>query len=203
MAATTPKSNWLRSEASKLPGGVPTLPEDSISLLEQAELAEAGGAYDAAAMACRAAVEAAGWQALYLQRTGPGVWQESGVPRHPNGERLKLDLRRIIEGLRHHSILTAPTAGITGTIKDRGDTVLHIVEKSSREWERAKTKVLAKVLKTGKMQKLPPRLARVSRPEARRLIQDTAEVLLEIYRRAPDRSGPSPYLQYPEPTSAE
>lgn len=183
--------------------GVWSLPTDSVRIFAEAGLSAKSGAYNAAAVMCRAAIEAAGWQALYLQAVGPAVWTEAAVPRHPNGERVRLNLVKIIEGLQHHGVLNKKSAAEADKVRLRGDTVAHLVENTARTWEKKRTEILAELAKKGTLQPLPQLLQEVSEAEAVELLEMTATVLTEIFRGVPKRTGPTPFLRTPEPSTAD
>jgi hypothetical protein len=183
--------------------GVWSLPTDSVEVFAEACLAAKAGAHNAAAMMCRASIEAAGWQALYLRAVAPGVWVEESVPRLPNGERVRLSLALIIEGLEHHGVLSGARASEADNVRKRGDTVAHIVESTARKWEKERPKILAELAKSGKLAPLPRFLQGVSDVEAIEILESTATVLAEIFRGVQGRTGPTPYLLPPAPSTAD
>lgn len=196
---------WFTEEMdSAFLGGMRPLPNESTDFLAEAIRASKGEAYDAAALACRAAIETAGWQSLYLERVAYTTsWVSTAMPRKPNGEPYWLRLDDILEGLGHFRILGGEFLAKAGTVKARGEMVAHLVQKYERTLESHARKW---VKNPRPIKGIPPWAnikTRVSAKEGARLIQLTAEVLLELHRQVPKRTGPTRFVRWPEASLAD
>lgn len=183
--------------------GVRPLPNESLDLLVQAILAHKGGAYSAAAIVCRASVEAAGIQALYLQRTGPRSWSQLLVPLRPDGEPFYLQLGSVLKGLKLYGVLDESASGDAQKVKDAGDRVAHTVERQEREFKDFFVKLRKAMQGNGKIEDIQTVSTKISEQESADLIAATSRVLLAVYRGVGQRSGPTGYLHSPEPSSAD
>lgn len=179
------------------------LPNESLDLFAQAVLAHKGGAYSAAAIVCRAALEAAGIQALYLERLGPNTWSPPLIPLLPNGKPVRLNLDTVIEGLELYGVIDKPAAKAARLVKEGGDTVAHTVERSQRKFAEYLDALRKAIQGGGRIEDVQPPATRVSEQESLSLLQSTSRVLLAIYHGAPGRTGPTPYLHYPESSGAD
>jgi hypothetical protein len=183
--------------------GTRPLPNESLDLLAQAVQAHKGGAYSATAIVCRAALEAAGIQALYLERVGPASWSPPRIPLQPNGRPIRLNLDAVIDGLKLYGILDKKEADSARKVKDAGDTAAHTVERSQRMFAEYLDDLRAALAAGGKIVDVQPPATKVSEDQSLTLLQTTARTLLAIYSGTPKRTGPTPYLHYPEPSGAD
>lgn len=206
MTPRTADDVWSAFEAelkTEFGTGARPLPNESLDLFSQAVLAHKGGAYAATAIVCRAALEAAGIQALYLERLGPSEWSPPCIPLQPNGKQIRLSLDVTIEGLKLYGILNEPEAKCARIVKRAGDTVAHIVERSQRSVSEYLDDLRAAFQGHGRIEDVQPPATKVSEDQSLTLLQTTSRVLLAIYRGAPKRTGPTPYIHYPEPSGAD
>lgn len=183
--------------------GTRPLPNESLDLFAQAVLAHNGGAYSATAIVCRAAVGAAGIQALYMERVGPNEWSPPRIPLQPNGKPIRPNLDAVIDGLKLYGILHKTEADDARLVKDAGDTVAHTVERSQRLFAAYLDDLQAAVRGGGKIEDVQPPATKVSTDQSVTLLLATCRVLLATYRGAPKRTGPTSYLHYPEPSGAD
>jgi hypothetical protein len=179
------------------------LPNESLDLFAQAVLAHNGGAYSAAAIVCRAALEAAAIQALYLERLGPNIWSPPLIPLLPDGKPIRLNLDAVINGLELHGVLDKKAIKDARLVKEGGDTVAHTVERTQRKFAEYLNALRTAMRGGGKIEDVQPPATRVSEGESLSLLQATCRVILAINRGVANRTGPTPYFHYPEPSGAD
>jgi hypothetical protein len=177
--------------ASECPGPARPLPSACTKLFCQSVLSLNAGAFEASAMTCRAAVEAAAWHYLFLNWTKNG-WSNRGIPRD---EQLRVARTGLAEIGRLAHVQGGLSEGLRAAfdrVKEAGDAAAHLAETTLRADERETRDYIAATVRPGAA---PPQPTRdpiepywLSQEAARSIVADSSQILLELFRASDRRS---------------
>jgi hypothetical protein len=173
------------------PDGRRSLPRSCTELLRQAVACHETGAFESAALTCRAAIEAASWNYLFIDwlRTG---WGNRGIPRDRALRVEMTGLREIESRLFREEALPEELRPAFDRVRESGDSTAHLAEVTMRYAEMAAGEQVKRLSRGeppdpgGYPDHFEPVWA--SREEAEALISDSASIIYAIFRASAQRS---------------
>jgi hypothetical protein len=203
----TPWETWVdltRVLDGEFSGGARPLPPRCVDLLGEAVAAFTVRAFEGVAMLCRAAVEAAAWDYLYLDWKGLG-WGARDIVRDREGKVARWPgLEEIGQKLFDEGALPASLRDSLGAVKYAGDAAAHVAPATVRADEAAMAafaKAFGESLTAGKPLVTDPiQPSWVDESEAQGLIRDSAAIVQALHQSSARRSRREHPEWFPERT---
>lgn len=182
-----PDERWDQSILEEFGHTHRPLPEACLTLFREARLCHKAGAFNAAAMTCRAALEAATWHYLHLSWSGTG-YAARNVPRREETlevarSRLSNLRRELVEG----AALDGEGLAAFDRVKDEGDAVAHVAEVTLRADE-AELRLWTQISTPSDAKRDPLTPIWIDAAKSESLLRDTATVLICLLRASASRS---------------
>lgn len=151
--------------------GAVNLYSEATGLLRDAMISYRSGAIGAAAVTCRAVIEAAGYSALFSVRIGEAGWKYV-FPLNPKGKFRKVEFEEVKKGIAKLGIISVRTMGQIGRVQEHGNFIAHLASKKAGE--------VLRVSKSRTRVALRPMRIWVTRREAATDIACARKVLLAL-----------------------